>query len=152
MRRLLFLALLLALLAPAAAPAAEPRASLPDLEDEVMCVQCGTALNISGAPVADRQRAFIRRRIAAGDTKEEVKAALVAEYGRAVLASPERDGFSLAVWVVPPLLALLGLAGVLVTARRWRGRGTAAPAAGDRPALDPGDLRRLDRELAAYDS
>jgi len=117
----------LALAAPATSAAAEPRASLPDIEDEVMCVQCGTALNISEAPVAERERAFIRRRIAAGDTKEEIKAALVEEYGRAVLATPQRDGFTLAVWIVPPLLALFGLAGILVAARRWRGR-TAPPA------------------------
>jgi cytochrome c-type biogenesis protein CcmH len=146
------LLLLLALLAPGAATAAEPRASLPDIEDEVMCVQCGTALNISEAPIADREREFIRRRIAAGDTKEEIKEALVAEYGRAVLATPGRDGFTLAVWIVPPLLALLGLAGVLVAARRWRGREQAAPREDADPVLDPADARRLDRELAAFDS
>jgi len=152
--RVLLLAVLVALTlaAPVAAAAAEPRTSLPDIEDEVMCVQCGTALNISEAPIADREREFIRRRIAAGDTKEEVKAALVAEYGQAVLGTPGRDGFTLAVWVVPPLLALLGLAGVLVAARRWRGRERAAPRRDDGDALDPDDLRRLDRELAAFDS
>ena len=43
--------------------AAEPRASLPDIEDEVMCVECGTPLNLSNAPVADREREFIEREI-----------------------------------------------------------------------------------------
>ena len=67
----------LALLALAsAALAQEPQTSLPDIEDEVMCPICGTALNLSGAPQADRERAFIRRQIAAGKTKEEIKDAL----------------------------------------------------------------------------
>ena len=47
-----------------------------------MCVECGTALNVSTSPVADREREFIRRRIAEGKSKPEIKAALVDEYGR----------------------------------------------------------------------
>ena len=42
MRILLALVLVLGLTA-----AAEPQASLPDIEDEVMCVECQTALNVS---------------------------------------------------------------------------------------------------------
>jgi len=139
---------LLALLALAAPPAlaATPRASLPDIEDEVMCVQCGTALNVSESPVAERQRAFIRRQIAAGRTKEEIKAALVAEYGEAVLATPDEDG----AWLVPALLGGAALVGVALVARRWRGGGGGA-APGARIALDPDDERRLDAELAAFD-
>ena len=48
-----------------------------------MCVECGTALNVSTSPVADREREFIRRRIAEGKSKAEIKAALVEEYGAA---------------------------------------------------------------------
>jgi hypothetical protein len=62
----LFAALALALGVAAPAFAATPRTTLPDVEDEVMCTQCGTALNISEAPSADRQRAFIRTLIAQG--------------------------------------------------------------------------------------
>ena len=42
---------------PAAAAAAEPRASLPDIEDEVMCVECGTrAERLAGAGRRPRAR------------------------------------------------------------------------------------------------
>ena len=129
---------------------ATPRASLPDIEDEVMCVQCGTALNVSTAAVADRQRAFIRERIRAGQTKEQIKAALVAEFGPAVLAVPEDRGFNVAAWLVPALLLAGGIAGVTIAARRWK-RSAAAAAAGPATALDPDDERRLDAELAAFD-
>jgi cytochrome c-type biogenesis protein CcmH len=128
----------------AAAPA-----SLPDIEDEVMCVICGTALNVSGAPAAERQREFIRRRIAEGDSKEEVKAALVAEYGEDVLAVPARDGLDLGVYLVPALGLLLGLGGVAVVVRRGKARPDAAPAAG--PQLDPADAARLEADIAARD-
>jgi cytochrome c-type biogenesis protein CcmH len=129
--------------------AAAPQASLPDIEDEVMCVECGTALNVSTSAVADQERAFIRRQIAMGKDKEEVKAALVEEFGPGVLADPPSSGFDLAAYLVPALLALAGVVGIAVAARRWR-RQTPAPAPAGEP-LGDADEARLDAELAAYD-
>jgi cytochrome c-type biogenesis protein CcmH len=153
--RALALLALLTLLAPAAALAAPARTTLPDVEDEVMCVECGTALNVSTSPVANQERDFIRREIAAGRTKEQIKAALVEEYGADVLAEPRDTGIGIAAWWVPIALVPLALGGVLLAARRWRrrGRGADAAEAQDGPAapLDPADARRLDAELAAYD-
>jgi cytochrome c-type biogenesis protein CcmH len=145
------LALLLALLLAAPAAAAEPRASLTDIEDEVMCLECGTALNVSNSEVAAQQRDFIAELIAQGKTKQQVKDALVAEYGQRVLAEPRDDGFQLTAWLVPVLAALGALALVVLTARRWRSTRPAQPETGGDPALDPEDARRLDAELAAFD-
>jgi cytochrome c-type biogenesis protein CcmH/NrfF len=128
--------------------AAEPKASLPDIEDEVMCVECRTALNVSTAPVANQERAFIREKIAQGLTKDQIKKALVDAYGPDVLASPEAKGFDLSAWIVPGLLVACAALGVALVARRWR-RTPAPPDAG--PELDPDDARRLDAELAAFD-
>jgi cytochrome c-type biogenesis protein CcmH len=148
MRALLAALLALALLAPAAA--AEPRASLTDIEDEVMCLECGTALNVSNSAVADQEREFIAELVAQGKTKQQVKDALVAEYGPRILAEPSEGGFELTAWLVP-LLAGAGALGVVAfTARRWRRARPAAAAAGD-PALAAEDERRLDAELAAFD-
>jgi cytochrome c-type biogenesis protein CcmH len=144
------LALVLALLLAPAALAAEPKTTLPDVEDEVMCVECGTALNVSTSSVADREREFIRRRIAEGKSKPEIKAALVEEYGPRVLAVPEGGAFDVAAWLVPGLLSLAALLGVGVAALRWRGRRDDEPDA-EGPDLDPDDRRRLDADLAAYD-
>src|SRR5437773_2765764 len=99
-RRALAAAVLVLGLTPAPV-AAETRASLPDVEDEVMCVVCGTPLNQSNSPVADRERAFIRREIARGKTKQQIKDALVQQFGARVLAEPQDSGFGLAAYVVP---------------------------------------------------
>jgi cytochrome c-type biogenesis protein CcmH len=130
--------------------AAEPKTTLPDVEDEVMCVECRTALNVSTSAVADQERAFIRARIADGMTKEEVKAALVDEYGPAVLAEPGDEGFDLAGWLVPGAVVVLAGLGVVLLAGRWR-RAPAPAAEPGSPELDPGDARRLDAELKAFD-
>jgi cytochrome c-type biogenesis protein CcmH len=136
---------LLALAAPGPAWAQE-RASLPDIEDEVMCPICGTPLEQSQAPQAERERALIRRLIAQGATKDEIKDALVAEYGEEVLAVPEDDGFGLAAWLVPPAAILLaaGFIGWFLLRRRSR------PPDAPRP-LAPEDAERLERELAEQD-
>ncbi len=90
--------------APAQAQTPEPQASLPDLEDEVMCIVCGVPLGQApDAPQAERERAFIRELIAEGRTKDEIKDALVVEFGENVLATPDTEGFDLAAWLVPGL-------------------------------------------------
>src|SRR4029079_147614 len=110
MRRLtvtLVAAIACAALLPAAAAAAN--ASLPDIEDEVMCTICGTTLQLSDSPQAERERVFINELIAEGKTKDEIKAALVDEYGPEVLAAPSDDGFDLVGgWILPVVAVLAG--------------------------------------------
>lgn len=127
-----------------------PKTSLPDVEDEVMCVECGTALNLSQAAVADQMRGFIKSEIAKGRSKDEIKASLASQFGDVVLADPPRRGFNLAVYIVPPLVALLALGGIAVAARRWR-RAGPQPEPVAAPALADADAQRLDRDMAAYD-
>lgn len=153
----LFAALALALAAPGAL-ASEEKPTLAELERELVCPTCDTTLAMSNAPIAERMRAHIRERIAAGDTKSEIKAGLVEQFGEAVLAAPPRSGFNLLAWLLP--LGGLAAAAVVVTlfARRWRrARPTAAPAGGGPvangvPPLDPTLERRVDEELARYDA
>ena len=147
----LLTAILVVAAAVAAPPAlaAEPRASLPDIEDEVMCPICGTLLELSEAPQAERERVFIRNLIAAGETKEEIKDALVAEYGEEVLAVPEGEGFDLAAYLVPVLAFGLALVALAIGVRRWR-RAAGPPDA----AAGPGDdesSERIDSDMARYD-
>lgn len=124
-------------------------ASLPDIEDEVMCVECKTALNVSTSAVAEQERDFIRRQIAMGKDKQQVKDALVEEFGQGVLAAPEDKGFDLAAYLVPIGLGLLALVALALAAGRFRRRPEAATPASEPLADD--DARRLDAELAAYD-
>lgn len=159
MRRSLLVVLVLAaaLLAPVAAQASEERPTLAEIEAEVYCPTCKTLLSLSNAPVAERMRDFIRERIAAGDTKSEIKAALVADFGEAVLAAPPKEGFNLLAWVLPFVgVAVAGsVVGVLVV--RWRRSSRAREEAGSERSgtsaetLDPELERRLDEELARFD-
>ena len=77
---------------PARRAASESRPTPAELESELVCPVCETTLDTSDAPVARRMKAFIRARIAAGDTKSEIKAKLVDQFGTGVLAVPPREG------------------------------------------------------------
>ena len=79
---------LLLLLSVATPGTALAKTTLAEIEDEVMCPVCGTLLGLAEAPQAERQRVLIRRLIAEGRDKEEIKEILVAEYGPQVLALP----------------------------------------------------------------
>jgi cytochrome c-type biogenesis protein CcmH len=151
----------LALVALAVSPAAaaqtvEPQTSLPDIEDEVMCVVCGVTLELATeAPQAIQERDFIRSLIAQGLTKDEIKDRLVDEFGSEVLAIPGDSGFDLAAWLVPGLAIVLAGGAIFVGLRRWRRasdaaeRGSAEPPDGEPVYAE--DSERLDEDLARYE-
>ncbi|MBV9467182.1 MAG: cytochrome c-type biogenesis protein CcmH [Solirubrobacterales bacterium] len=136
--------------ATAAGPA--PKASLTDIEYDVMCVACHESLAVAESPQADSERSYIRTLIAQGQDKSQIEHALVAQYGPAVLALPPGHGFNLTVYVLPPALVAAGIALLVVTIPRWRRRARAAAGAASSsgPPLDPADARRLDEDLARY--
>jgi cytochrome c-type biogenesis protein CcmH/NrfF len=154
-RRTVVLALAaLILAAPAArAATATPRASLTDIESQVMCTVCKTPLAVSQSAEANDERAFINRLIARGETKAQILKAMVFEYGPAVLALPPAHGFDATLYVLPPAVLIIGAAILFYTLPKWRRRtraanadeaevGIAAPA--------PQESRRLEEDLARY--
>lgn len=134
----------------AAAPASA--ASFNDIEDEVMCVSCNVPLNIAESPQAEQERDELRKLVAQGLSKQQIKDELVRIYGPNVLAEPKGDGFDLFAWIVP-IGAALGLIALgLVLLPRWR-RSRAAAAADedagdDGPPIDPADAARVDADMA----
>jgi cytochrome c-type biogenesis protein CcmH/NrfF len=154
-RQLLLLALTCAaLVAPVpSAIAAQPKTTLPAMEQQVMCAVCRTPLAVANGPQADAERRKIRRLIAQGKSEQQIKDALVAQYGERVLALPTDNGFNLAVYLVPVIAVGCGLLLLVVSLPRWRRRAHAA-AGHPAPAMPPvsaEDMQRLDEDLAQRD-
>ena len=145
--------LLLATALPAAdALAAVARASLPEIEREVMCVTCKIPLNVAQSPQADRERAFIQSLIDKGKDEAAIKHALVGQYGPAVLALPSDKGFDATAYLVPLAALLALLAALAVLLPRWRRRARAqALAAGAAPTLSAAEAERLEADLERFD-
>jgi cytochrome c-type biogenesis protein CcmH len=152
-RAALVAAFVIAFAAPGAAAAQDcPKTTLGEIENEVMCPICGTPLSLaSDAPQAQRQRAFIERQIAACRSEDEIKRALVAQFGEAVLALPGDEGDDdfgdVLVYLVPALGIAAALAGIAFALLRWRGRRPGRGA----PATAGTDASRLDADMERYD-
>jgi cytochrome c-type biogenesis protein CcmH len=149
------LALLLLLALSPGSLAAQPKASFNDVEDEVMCDTCNVPLNIADSDRAEQERQIIRKLIAQGLTKDQIKDRLKAQYGPGILATPQDSGFSLAVWWVPVAVVVALLALIAALLPRWRRRDP--PDDGDDGGRGSGreltasEARRLEQDLARYD-
>jgi cytochrome c-type biogenesis protein CcmH len=157
---LLTIALTVALLAAITAGAAATTAkkpkvvtSLTAVEGNYMCVSCHEPLAVAESPQSDYEREFIQHLVVLGDNPTQIKTIMVTQYGPAVLALPPAHGFNLVVYVLPPLLVLLGVAFLIYTLPKWRAR---ARAAENEPYTSGNDLSdedsdRLERDLARFD-
>lgn len=102
-------------------PAQESRAQA--LEKEIRCVQCeNEPISQSTAPIATDMRIYVRERIAAGETDDQIRSFFRQRYGDGVLLRPDFDQGTLALWLTP--LVFLGLAGAAVW--RWRAKATSS--------------------------
>ncbi len=152
MRRTLFLLALALMLTAAPARAAEPQTTLPDIEDEVMCVVCGVVLEHAiDAPQAIQERELIRELIAQGLTKDEIKDRLVAEYGEEVLSIPGNEGFDLAAWLVPGAAIVAAGVAIVVGLRRWRRADRRDTDSEPDGQFDAAESERLDSDLGRYE-
>jgi cytochrome c-type biogenesis protein CcmH len=110
------------------------------LIDEFRCPKClNTNLSGSDAPIAADLRALVYRQIEAGADDDAIRAHLQERYGDFVLYDPPKRAGTLALWIVPALLFVVGLA---VIARVARAR------AAETPTLAQDESERLARLLA----
>lgn len=150
------LAALLVLTAPTLEPtiatAATLRTILNEIEEEVMCPVCGTLLALAESPQATREKAFVEKLAKEGKNKDEIKEALVNQYGDAVLALPKSSGFSLSAYVVPIVAFIVAV--ILLAFAVWKWRKASGRSEDRRPDLEgpsDEDRERLDEDLARYD-
>jgi len=141
------LAVLAMMLTAPAAEAACPKTSLIAIQDEVMCVICGVPLVNAGGPQAEDLRNFIRERADKCESKEQIKTALVEEYGDAVLAVPRKSGFDLTAWIVPLVALLAALTAIVLGALRW----SRARADGPTETRSGESSEALERDIQKYD-
>jgi cytochrome c-type biogenesis protein CcmH len=138
----------------ASAPSsASAHVSATAIEQQVMCVTCKIPLPEASSPQAEREKAYVRELVAKGLNERQVKNALIAEYGPAVLSLPKASGVNLAVYIVPPVVVLLALLGVAFAIPRWRrfGRERDRHSSAPPPKLSASDAARLDQDLARFD-
>jgi cytochrome c-type biogenesis protein CcmH len=152
LRLSLVLVALVALLLPTAAGAVSGlRSELNEIEGEVMCPVCGTLLELAESPQATREKAFIEGLVKEGQSKDEIKEALVEQYGDAVLAEPQGSGFSLSAYVVPIVAFIVAVILLALAVWRWRRAGDREDRRPEVEGPSDEERERLDADLARYD-
>lgn len=150
-------ALLALALGAVAAPALAAREQPPAvhaIEMEVMCPICGTLLALSDSPQAEREKAFVERLARQGRTRQQIKDALVAQYGSEVLAQPQASGFDLSAYLVPIAAFAAAVVALGLGVWRWRRGSGGDRDGGAQPPVDRpsgADAERLEADLARYD-
>jgi cytochrome c-type biogenesis protein CcmH len=132
---------------------AKPQAKTSYLEvvNDVMCVVCHEPLEVAQSPEAFQERDYIRQLIAQGKSRKAIEDDLVQQYGPAVLSRPPAHGVNLLVYIVPPLVLILGLATLAIFIPRWRRRARQASTPAEATAgLDPADTQRLNEDLGRF--
>lgn len=154
-RRHLLVALVMALALAAPLAAQTPKEQAWDLAHELMSPFCpGKLLAECTSSLAGELREDVAKRIAAGETRDAVKADLIRQYGKEILGAPEAEGVGLLAWVLPALLGVLTFGGIgwkiARAARAGQEAALAAPLAATAGA-DARALSQLNDELRDLD-
>ena len=111
------------------------------LASELYCPVCeNVPLEVCPTKACAQWRELIREKMSLGWSDEQIKEYFATQYGEQVLAVPPRRGFNWLIYVVPPLLVIIG--GLLVARIIKRSRKLAPlPASNpDHPSPDQEEL------------
>jgi cytochrome c-type biogenesis protein CcmH len=126
------LVVVLVLVAVGSQPSRSPSARASRLAHELRCPTCESeSVAASQSPASVAIRTDIRRRIAAGESDGEIRAAYVKIYTQYVLLSPDSHGIGLVVWGAPIAALFLGGGGLALALRRWARQPRLAATAAD---------------------
>jgi cytochrome c-type biogenesis protein CcmH len=101
-------------------PDPKQEAAATELMAELRCLVCqGQSIADSDAELAGDMRAMVRKRIAAGESPDQIRAWLIDRYGDWVTFSPPVKPLTWPLWAAPMLLLA---AGGILAARRLRRR------------------------------
>ena len=107
------------------------------LSDRIACPQCsGQSVAESDVTIARVIRTDIAERVDAGETDDQIVAALKASYGNDIDLNPSATGLTGVVWILPVAVLIAGLALVVAVLQRWRRAGEADDEPTDAAADD----------------
>lgn len=87
---------------------------------QLYCPVCeNTPLDVCPTEACRQWRELIRQQLAEGKTEAEIKQYFVDNYGARVLSEPPRTGFNWLVYVIPPVLILVGAVILFNAFRAW---------------------------------
>jgi len=117
---------------------------------QLFCPVCeNTPLDVCPTQACAQWRALIREKLAQGWSADQIKQYFAEQYGARVLADPPRRGLNWLVYIIPPVLMLIGVY-ILYRAFQSMRKPINEVDADDAIAETPGSdeyMRRVEEEL-----
>jgi cytochrome c-type biogenesis protein CcmH len=107
-----------------------------------------TPLDVCPTQACRQWREEIRLRLAQGWTEQQILDYFVEQYGYRVLAEPPRSGFNWLVYIVPPLLFLIGSFILYRAFRSWRSSEPEIPEEGEETLSEPKKEKKKDKYVS----
>jgi len=149
-----FLTVMLSILPIAVVSAQQPTPSDDEVNAiarQLFCPICqNTPLDVCPTQACHDWRELIRQMLAEGKTPDEIKQYFVNHYGVRVLSEPPQTGLNWLVYVVPPVVFLLGVLLLFQVFRAWKRTPKAplpAEARESAPAQKDEYVSRIEEEL-----
>lgn len=102
-------------------PDAQQEAKAQELMQEIRCLVCqGQSIADSDAELAGDMRDLVRRRIAAGEKPDQIRAWLIERYGDWISYRPSAKPIAWPLWAAPVVLLIFGAAVAAGRLRRKR--------------------------------
>lgn len=129
-------------------PILESRAR--EISIELRCVVCqNQSIDDSDAEIARDLRLLVRERIVAGDSDNQVVDYIVARYGDFVLLRPPFQLNTMALWLAPPIMAVIIATLAILFYRNFQNRRTAETGPDPLSTTDRAELDALVDQMAA---
>ena len=117
------------------------------LSEQLMCPVCdGQTIDQSSAAISEDMKSAIWQQLEDGQSNDQIRQYFAQRYGEAVLAAPTGDGFNIAAWVTPVVVAAIGLAAVGTAYLRMK----LPNASGGGPARETNPENEPDPDLGLY--
>jgi cytochrome c-type biogenesis protein CcmH/NrfF len=99
-----------------------------------------------------QMKEVIAEKLAAGESREQIRAYFVQQYGDVVLGAPSTQGFSRLAWILPRLAGAVGLAWLVyfvrsVTRKRPAAASAVAQSTPSAQKVQDEYIRRVDEEM-----
>lgn len=126
-----------------------------EIQESLICPAClDDRMTVAACndSTAEETRQDIQKRLAAGETKEQIINSYVVKYGETILTVPATKGFNIMAWVVPILAFVGGTGLVYYVVTRWvRQRpGRKVNKNKAERTVDKVDEERLNEEILKY--
>ena len=123
---------------------------------ELYCPVCeNIPLDVCGTTACQQWRVLIRQKIAAGESTQQIRQDFANQYGDRVLSTPPLAGFSLLIYILPPVVILVAAVGLGLALRRMRRKPAPSRQATSRdvkPTPDDPYSRQLEDDLRRRES